>query len=152
VVRADARIQAVRKSPIPQASSLAVLHRMQNTRRRDTPAELALRSALHRRGLRFFVDRRPIAASRRRADVVFPRARIAVYVDGCFWHCCPLHGSLPKANQAWWRAKLERNRRRDRETDEMLHDAGWTVMRVWEHERPDEAAVQIACAVAKAVG
>lgn len=131
----------------PSASSPAALRRMQAARQRDTKPELELRSALHRRGLRFFVDRAPMPSMRRRADVLFPRRQIAVYVDGCFWHGCPIHGTSPKANARWWREKLDRNRRRDQETDRILNAAGWTVVRVWEHEDPEEAAIRIAAAV-----
>lgn len=131
----------------PRASSPATLRRMRKTRQRDTASELALRSALHRRGLRFYVDRSPIMGTRGRADVVFPRARVAVYVDGCFWHSCPEHGTSPKANAEWWREKLERNQQRDRNTDQNLREAGWTALRVWEHEDAEEAAERIAAAV-----
>lgn len=131
----------------PSASSPEALHRMQTTRRRDTKPEIALRSELHRRGLRFFVDRPPLPNSRRRADIVFPRARVAVYVDGCFWHGCPMHGTWPKANAAWWRDKIERNRARDRDTDVNLHAAGWISVRVWEHEVAAEAADRIVAVV-----
>jgi DNA mismatch endonuclease (patch repair protein) len=127
----------------PSASSPAALRRMQSARQRDTKPELELRSALHRKGLRFFVNRAPLSAVRRRADVVFPRLRVAVYVDGCFWHGCPLHGTWPKANADWWREKIERNRERDRDTDRRLADANWTVVRVWEHESTDEAADRV---------
>lgn len=116
---------------------------MQNTRRRDTPAELALRSALHRRGLRFFVDRAPLPGMRRRADLVFTRARVAVYVDGCFWHGCPLHGTAPKANAEWWRKKIARNQERDRDTVRRLAEAGWCVVRIWEHESTESAAARV---------
>jgi DNA mismatch endonuclease (patch repair protein) len=75
---------------------------------------------------------------------VFTRAKVAVYVDGCFWHKCPTHATIPKANREWWVAKLETNVRRDRDTDDRLVAAGWTVVRVWEHEPPDVAAEQIA--------
>lgn len=112
---------------------------MQAVRRRDTKPELLLRSALHRRGLRFYVDRAPLPKMRRRADLVFPRKRVAVYVDGCFWHGCPVHGTWPKNNADWWRAKIERNQARDRDTDRQLADAGWAVVRVWEHEGPEAA-------------
>jgi len=131
----------------PSASSPAALRRMQSARQRDTKPELMLRSALHRRGLRFFVDRAPSPTVRRRADVVFPRLRIAVYIDGCFWHGCPLHGTWPKANADWWREKIARNRERDRDTNRQLADANWTVVRVWEHESTDEAAERIENAV-----
>jgi DNA mismatch endonuclease (patch repair protein) len=107
---------------------------MRATRQRDTPLELALRSELHRRGLRYFVDRAPIQGWRRRADIVFPRAKVAVFVDGCFWHGCPEHGTWPKTNADWWREKIETNVRRDRDTDERLEQAGWVSIRVWGHE------------------
>ncbi len=121
---------------------------MQSTRRRDTASELALRSLLHRRGLRYRVDHPPIPRSRRRADLVFSRARVAVFVDGCFWHGCPDHASWPKANAKRWREKILANRRRDEDTDRTLANAGWHVIRVWEHESPTEAADRIQQAVA----
>lgn len=117
---------------------------MAAVRRRDTRPELALRHALHGRGLRYFVDRAPLAEDRRRrADLVFPRARVAVFVDGCFWHGCPEHTRLPTANAEWWAAKLEGNVSRDRETDARLAAAGWRVVRVWEHEPVEEAASRV---------
>ena len=112
---------------------------MTRVRQRDTASEVALRRELHRRGRRFFVDRAPIKG-RRRADIVFPRAKVAVFVDGCFWHSCPLHATSPKNNAEWWSAKLKVNVQRDRDTDATLHSAGWTVVRVWEHESPAAAA------------
>jgi DNA mismatch endonuclease, patch repair protein len=111
--------------------------------RRDTAPELALRSELHRRGLRFRVDRPPLAGLRSRADIVFGRARVAVYVDGCFWHSCPEHGTSPKANAEWWEQKLKRNRDRDAETNRALRENGWEVVRIWEHEAPGEAADRV---------
>jgi DNA mismatch endonuclease, patch repair protein len=111
---------------------------MQATRRTDTAPELALRRELHRRGLRYRVDY-PVLP-RRRADVAFPRQRVAVFVDGCFWHSCPDHGTQAKANAEWWRAKLEANVERDRDTDARLAAAGWTVVRAWEHEPVPEVA------------
>jgi DNA mismatch endonuclease, patch repair protein len=112
---------------------------MQRQRQRDTGAEMALRSLLHRRGLRFRIHY-PLPGLRRRADIAFPRARIAVFVDGCFWHGCPEHGTWPKENADWWREKIEGNRRRDRDTDSKLFENGWQAIRVWEHERPESAA------------
>jgi DNA mismatch endonuclease, patch repair protein len=117
---------------------------MQRQRRRDSAPELALRSALHRRGLRFRVDRPVAGLSRHRVDIAFPRARLAVYVDGCFWHGCPEHGCVPKANSAWWQAKIENNRRRDARADALMRADGWTVLRVWEHEEPERAARLVA--------
>ncbi len=116
---------------------------MQNTRRRDTPAEMELRAELHRRGLRYRVDFAPIRDLRRRADIVFVGARIAVFCDGCFWHGCPDHRSWPKRNAAWWRAKIDANRARDADTNAQLAAAGWLVVRVWEHEDAVEAASKI---------
>jgi DNA mismatch endonuclease, patch repair protein len=123
---------------------------MQVTLRRDTPCELALRSAVHRLGLRFRVDR-PIVGTRRRADLVFPGARVAVFVDGCFWHACPVHGTWPKANAAWWRAKILTNVRRDRHTDAALAASGWRVLRFWEHDDAAVAAATIARVVRRGV-
>ncbi|HEV8055719.1 MAG TPA: very short patch repair endonuclease [Nocardioidaceae bacterium] len=116
---------------------------MQAQRRRDTVPELALRSQLHRKGLRFRVDRVVLPGIRRRADVVFARARVAVFVDGCFWHACPQHATRPRANADWWAEKLAANERRDRDTDQRLDAAGWRVVRVWEHEDMAAAAEQI---------
>ena len=111
--------------------------------RRDTLPELAIRSELHRRGLRFRVDRAPLPGLRSRADIVFGPARVAVYVDGCFWHSCPEHGTRPKANAEWWEQKLKRNQERDAETGRALREQGWEVVRVWEHENPVEAADRV---------
>lgn len=117
--------------------------RMQRQARRDTQPELALRRELHRRGRRFFVDRAPLKGVRRRADLVFPRRRVAVYIDGCFWHSCPLHATQPRNNAAWWAEKLAGNVARDRDTDARLIEAGWMVVRVWEHEDPMAAADRV---------
>lgn len=116
---------------------------MQSVRRRDTVPELLLRKELHRRGLRYRVDTRPLPDLRRKADIVFRSARVAVFVDGCFWHFCPIHRSVPKSNYTWWRAKLERTRRRDAETNSRLEAANWTAVRVWEHEDPVNAANRV---------
>lgn len=116
---------------------------MANTRGRDTTSELALRRAVHALGLRYRVDVRPVPSIRRRADLVFARATVAVFLDGCFWHGCPEHISWPRRNAAYWRSKIEANQRRDIETDGLLRASGWTVVRVWEHEVPSEAARQI---------
>lgn len=119
---------------------------MRRQARRDTKPELALRRAVWRLGLRYWVDVPPVPG-RRRADLDFPRARVAVYLDGCFWHRCPAHGTLPTANREWWIAKLEANVARDRDTDAALAAQGWTVVRVWEHEGPLYGAARVVEAV-----
>jgi DNA mismatch endonuclease (patch repair protein) len=120
---------------------------MRSNKGRDTSPEIALRRRVHRLGLRYRVNQRPIASLRRTADMVFPRWNLVVFVDGCFWHSCPEHGSIPAARREWWAAKLERTVERDRETNETLRDAGWTVLRIWEHEDADEAALRVAAAL-----
>jgi DNA mismatch endonuclease, patch repair protein len=134
----------------PPASSADALRRMRSQRQRDTKGELELRSLLHRRGLRFRVHAL-LPGLRRRSDIVFTRARVVVFVDGCFWHGCPEHGTWPKENADWWREKIEANQRRDRDTDARLTAAGWTVIRVWEHEDPTQAADQIVEFVRRAI-
>lgn len=121
---------------------------MQATRRRDTRVELLIRRALHRAGLRFRVDTAAISGSRRRADIVFRPAQVAVFVDGCFWHSCPEHGTIPRANHQWWVQKLNANVERDRRSNEELERTGWLVLRYWEHDDPDRAAREIAQHVA----
>ncbi|KAF0963965.1 MULTISPECIES: very short patch repair endonuclease [Rhodococcus] len=129
------------------ATDPATSARMRAQRRRDTAPELALRRELHRRGVRYFVDRAPMKGVRRRADLVFPRRKVAVYVDGCFWHSCPQHATFPKNNAQWWAEKLAGNVTRDRDTDSTLTDAGWTVVRIWEHENPVVAADRVQAAL-----
>ena len=117
---------------------------MQRSKRSGTRPELARRSALHRRGLRFVVDRPvPGGNRRRRVDILLRGARIAVFVDGCFWHSCPEHCHLPKTNTSWWCLKFRGIVCRDRDTDAQLAWAGWLAVRVWEHEDPDDAAREI---------
>jgi DNA mismatch endonuclease, patch repair protein len=130
--------------PYPQPSSAAVTKRMRRNPRRDTKPEVAVRSALHARGLRFRKDL-PLRLPDRvvRPDVVFTRARVALFVDGCFWHRCPLHGNMPRANSKYWEPKLSRNVARDRQVDRALGEAGWQVVRTWEHEAPEEAAERV---------
>jgi DNA mismatch endonuclease (patch repair protein) len=133
----------------PIASSDAALRRMRHQRRRDTAPEMALRRLLHAWGLRYRVDA-PLPGMRRRADLLFSSSRIVVFVDGCFWHSCPEHGSQPLSNGAWWARKLEANVSRDRDTDRRLRSLGWTVIRIWEHEHPEAAAGRVAEAVRSA--
>jgi DNA mismatch endonuclease (patch repair protein) len=132
-------------TPLTDAATSA---RLSKQRRRDTKPEVALRRELHRRGLRYFVDRAPLKGLRRRADVVFPRRKLAVYVDGCFWHSCPIHATHPRNNAQWWADKLAGNVARDRDTDARLEAEGWTVVRVWEHEDPVDAAEKVVSALA----
>lgn len=113
---------------------------MRSNRRRDTRPELALRSAVHALGLRHRVDARPLSDMRRTADLVFSKARVAVFLDGCFWHGCPRHHTVALANGPFWAEKVDTNRRRDRDTDQRLAEAGWVSLRVWEHEDPVKAA------------
>ena len=132
----------------PAASSPEALLRMRRQRRQDTKPELLLRSELHAEGLRYRVHH-PLPGLRRRADVAFPKARVAVFVDGCFWHRCPQHGTQPGNNGEWWEAKLAGNVERDRDTDRQLAKMGWRVIRVWEHEATNQAAQRIARMVHK---
>jgi DNA mismatch endonuclease (patch repair protein) len=133
-----------RKSDEPFASSQAVRARMQTLPRRNTAPEVALRRASHALGLRYWIHRRPLATLRREADMVFSRVRVAVFVDGCFWHGCPDHGRrIYKTNDWYWPDKIQTNTARDRDTDQALCAAGWAVVRVWEHEDPYLAAERI---------
>lgn len=112
--------------------------------RRDTRAEIEIRRRLHSSGARYRVDYAPDRKDRRRrADIVFTRAMIVVYVDGCFWHGCPIHYIEPKTNVGYWRPKIARNIARDAATTRSLESQGWTVLRYWEHEDPDTVAEDI---------
>lgn len=116
---------------------------MQGNHSRDTKPELAVRRVLHAAGARYRVSYRPLPGLRRTADIVFTRARIAVFIDGCFWHGCPSHYRAPGSNVAYWEEKIGRNRARDLKTSETLTAAGWTVLRFWSHEDPAAVARQI---------
>lgn len=122
----------------------AVSRRMAATRGRDNPAELALRSALHRQGFRFRVHLKLLKGLQRTADIAFPSSKLAVFLDGCFWHGCPIHATWPKTNATAWRQKIEENRRRDRDTDKKLKAEGWSVIRIWEHEDSDVVQKRLA--------
>lgn len=111
---------------------------MLSNRGRDTKVELRVRSALHAVGLRYRLQLRVPGSSRRTIDVAFPKQRIAVFLDGCFWHGCPAHHTVSKTNAGFWADKVTRNRERDRDTDRLLQEAGWTSLRFWEHEEVDE--------------
>ncbi|MFB7572160.1 very short patch repair endonuclease [Streptomyces sp. NPDC056165] len=134
------------------ASSDAARATMRANRSRDTKPELALRRAVHALGLRYRVSVRPLPSLRRTADLVFPRAKVAVFLDGCFWHGCPNHHTLAATNSEYWQEKVRRNRERDRDTSRRLAEAGWIVLRIWEHEDPGEAALKVAEAVKAQLG
>jgi DNA mismatch endonuclease (patch repair protein) len=127
----------------PRPSSRTARAVMQGNSKKDTRPEQALRSDLHRRGLRFRKHDALLSGGRCRPDIVFRKARLAVFVDGCFWHGCPDHGTRPVTNSAYWSAKLDRNMERDREYDVLLERAGWRVVRVWEHEEVSTAADRV---------
>jgi DNA mismatch endonuclease, patch repair protein len=116
---------------------------MRATPGKNNPRELTIRSALHRSGLRFRVGYPIPDAPRRSIDICFTRQRIAVFLDGCFWHGCPEHGSTPKANREWWLKKIQANQQRDADTNLKLRNAGWTVLRFWEHESLEDVVSQI---------
>jgi DNA mismatch endonuclease (patch repair protein) len=122
---------------------------MRGNRSRDSRPEVAVRSALHRRGLRFKKHCRPLPELSYRADIVFSRERVAVEVDGCFWHGCPEHGTRPVANTEYWDEKIDRNVARDRARSLSLSGANWLLLRVWEHEDADVAAERIAAVLAR---
>jgi len=121
---------------------------MRAIRRTDTKPELALRQALHRMGYRFRKDHRLDLPQRRvRPDIAFTARKVAVFVDGCFWHACPEHGSKPAVNQTYWNPKLLRNVERDRAADAALELAGWQVVRLWEHVPLDDAVAAVVTAL-----
>ncbi|WP_262380055.1 very short patch repair endonuclease [Nonomuraea sp. PA05] len=128
---------------IPSPSSAGVSARMSKQRRRDTAPEISVRKLLHARGLRYRVAWPIPGLKRRSVDIAFTRAKVAVFVDGCFWHSCPEHATRPAANDTWWAEKLAKNMARDAATNEHLQQAGWRVVRIWEHEDPSEAANRI---------
>lgn len=122
---------------LPSPLNATVSAQMQRMPRSSTGPEVLIRKELHRRGLRFRINNLGLPG---RPDITFTAARIAVFVDGCFWHSCPDHGVLPKNNRDWWREKLARNVERDREKDTQLEQMGWTVVHVWEHQPASVAA------------
>lgn len=120
---------------------------MQSQKRRDTGAELAIRRRLHALGYRYRVDHRLEPSLRVRGDLVFTRRKVVVFVDGCFWHGCPEHSTVPKTNAAWWREKIAANQARDERNTLALEALGWTVIRVWEHVPVDMAVDRVRAAV-----
>ncbi|MBT2488058.1 very short patch repair endonuclease [Streptomyces sp. ISL-96] len=122
---------------------------MQAIRSRDTKPEHLIRRLVHAQGLRYRVAAKPLPDLRRTADMVFRPAKVAVFIDGCYWHGCPEHYVSPKTNPAYWSGKVAGNMARDRDTDQRLREAGWTVLRFWEHESPGECALKIAATVSR---
>jgi DNA mismatch endonuclease, patch repair protein len=120
---------------------------MQAIRSRDTKPEQLIRRLVHAKGLRYRVSARPLPNLRRTADMVFRPAKVAVFIDGCYWHGCPDHYVPPRTNPGYWSDKVARNVTRDRDTDQQLEAAGWLVLRFWEHEPSDECAAQISALV-----
>ncbi len=133
-----------------RASSDTSRRVMRSNMRRDTAPELAVRRILHAKGMRYRVDFRVVRETRSRADIAFTRQRIAVFIDGCFWHSCPEHLHLPKANADYWIPKLARNVERDAEVAAVLRGLGWTVLRVWEHVPAQDTADRIIASVERA--
>ncbi|MEU3434500.1 very short patch repair endonuclease [Streptomyces sp. NPDC006863] len=129
------------------ASSAARRRNMQAIRSRDTKPERLIRRLVHANGLRYRVAARPLPDLRRTADMVFRPAKVAVFIDGCYWHGCPEHYVSPKTNPGYWSEKVARNVASDRDTDERLSAAGWLVLRFWEHQSSDACALSIISAV-----
>jgi DNA mismatch endonuclease, patch repair protein len=133
--------------PHPGSSSAEMSRRMGAVRKRDNGPEMAVRRLLHAAGLRYRVAW-PVPGQRRRTiDIAFTRVRLAVFIDGCFWHGCPLHATSPKANAAWWAEKISTNRARDVDVTAQLEEIGWTVRRFWEHEVPGDVVTRIIAAL-----
>ncbi|WP_074377115.1 very short patch repair endonuclease [Mycobacteroides abscessus] len=125
------------------ASSAHTRRSMQGNRSRDTKPEITARKLVHSMGLRYRVNTRPVRELRRTADLVFTRAKVAVFIDGCFWHGCPEHHRQPTANADYWMSKVAKNRARDAETNAALREKGWEVLRFWEHEPPELVATTV---------
>ena len=127
----------------PGNADPAAAARLAKARRADTAPEVALRRILHAHGLRYRVGYPVPGAPRRSIDIAFTRARLAIFIDGCYWHGCPQHSTAPKNNAGWWQDKFAANAARDADTNRLLVEKGWTVMRVWEHENPGEVASRV---------
>lgn len=132
----------------PEPPSEVVRRQMEAQRRKDTSPEVALRKMLFADGLRYRVNYKVPGAPRRTIDIAFPSRRVAVFIDGCFWHGCPQHGLAPKHNGDWWASKLAKNHERDVETTGLLESQGWTVLRFWEHEDLTEEAARVKSVIA----
>ena len=127
----------------PKPSSDAARKRMEAAKPKGTLPEIKLQSALEQVGVLFEVDVKPIDNLQRRADILIRDERIAIFVDGCFWHGCPIHGTQAKANAKFWADKINRNKERDLDTNRRLAEDGWTVLRIWEHEDPKQISNQV---------
>jgi DNA mismatch endonuclease (patch repair protein) len=146
VANGDPAGAGVKPYPFPATPGRSA--NMKANRRTDTKPELALRAALHARGYRYRKDfRLDLPLRRVRPDIAFTSRKVAVFIDGCFWHACPAHGTSPKSNQWYWSPKLARNVARDHAADEALTQAGWTVVRLWEHVPLDDAIAMVVAAV-----
>lgn len=132
--------ERVQSLTAPRPASAQISAQMSTMPRASTKPEVRLRSELHRRGVRFRVHRKDLPGT---PDIVLPAAKLAVFLDGCFWHSCPEHGTIPKSNNDWWKEKFEANRRRDQRKDDELRAIGWDPVHVWEHEDPCGAAARI---------
>jgi DNA mismatch endonuclease, patch repair protein len=139
------------RSRAPSASSALIRRVMQANTGRETRPEKTVRRFLHRTGLRFRKDLRPVPALRCAADLVFPRAKVCIFIDGCFWHGCPKHFCVPGSNSAWWAEKIEANRVRDRRNDAYLKREGWQVIRLWEHEVSSKVLATLASTIRERV-
>ncbi|WP_096906181.1 MULTISPECIES: very short patch repair endonuclease [Dietzia] len=137
------RNQSPARAKRPAASSETVRVNMSRQKRRDTGCEMAVRRILHAEGIRYRVDFRPLRDERFRVDIGWRKYKLAVFIDGCFWHGCPEHGTVPKSNRTWWASKLYENQQRDRRVLATLEDAGWIAVRFWEHEPPRSIAHSI---------
>jgi len=120
---------------------------MRAAKSRDTEAEMKVRRLLHKMGYRYRVDYVVSKKPRRKADIAFTRAKVAVFIDGCFWHGCPKHGTSAKENAKFWRDKIRTNKARDLDTNKRLKKDGWLVIRAWEHEDPEKVSSKIAAKV-----
>lgn len=143
IPRYAGRVPSSYPSGRPTPSSPAVRDRFRTQRRQGTFPEVSLRKELHRRGLRYRIGIKVPGFPRRTIDIAFPRQKVAIFVDGCFWHRCPEHYVPVKNNSSWWEGKLASNVRRDEETTQSLRENGWLVERVWEHCDPVETASKI---------
>jgi DNA mismatch endonuclease (patch repair protein) len=140
------------RSRAPKATSTLVHRVMQANTGRETGPEQTVRRFLHRCGLRFRNDLRPLPVLRCAADLVFPRAKLCIFVDGCFWHGCPRHFRVPASNTAWWAEKIAANRDRDRRNDALLKREGWHVVRLWEHEVTRNRLVKLESMIRRRIG